>query len=227
MKAMILAAGRGERMRPLTDHMPKPLLKVGGKPLIAWTIEAAKASRYLDRLILSSDDEKIMDVAREYGCDVPYRREASLAADDTPSMAVILDALERCPGYDWLVLLQPTSPLRITQDIDAAIEYCAAMNAPVCVSVCEAEQSPYWMYTIEDGAHLHSVLPSTGATRRQDLPAIYALNGAVYVARSGWLIQERSFITAETVAYKMPNERSIDIDTESDLLRLNAMIANR
>lgn len=201
----------------------KNIRLVGGKPLIAWTIEAAKTSRCLDRVMLSSDDEAIMTVARDYGCDVPFKREVRLAADDTPSMEVVLDALARCPGYDWVVLLQPTSPLRTAVDVDAAMAHCVASNAPACVSVCEAEQSPYWMYTLGDGTHLRPVLPSTGISRRQDLPPVYVLNGAIYVARTEWLIQEREFITAETVAYKMPDERSIDIDTELDFLRLRAI----
>jgi len=202
----------------------KNIRSVGGKPLIAWTIEAAKASRYLDRVILSSDDEKIMTVARGYGCDVPFKREAKLAADDTPGIDVVLDTLERCPGYEWVVLLQPTSPLRTSLDIDATIQQCVALNAPACVSVCMTEQSPYWMYVIQDEAHLHPILPPTGISRRQDLPPVYVLNGAVYVARTEWLIKERGFITAETVAYKMPNERSIDIDTELDFLQLQAIV---
>lgn len=140
----------------------KNIRPVGGRPLIAWTIQAGLASRYLDKLILSSDDESIMAVARDCGCEVPFKREARLAADDTPSVDVVLDAVERCPGYDMVVLLQPTSPLRTTEDIDAAIGRCVALEAPACVSVCEAEQSPYWMYTLQAGNRLSPLLPPSG-----------------------------------------------------------------
>ena len=204
----------------------KNIVRIGSKPLIAWTIEAANKSKYIDRLILSSDDETIMATAREYGCEVPFRREPRLASDDSPSLDVVFDALERCPGYDWVVVLQPTSPLRTAEDIDIALERCVELKAPACVSVCEAEQSPYWMYTLHDGHHLIPLLPPLGATRRQDLPPVYVLNGATYVADAVWLLNNRNFLTTETVAYVMPIERSLDIDTEADVSRLKAIIGN-
>jgi N-acylneuraminate cytidylyltransferase len=197
----------------------KNIISVGGKPLLAWTIEAAQKARYIDRLILSSDDEAIIAVALEHGCEVPFRRDPRLAADDSPSIDVVLDALSRCPGYDWVVLLQPTSPLRSAEDIDRALQRCVALEAPACVSVCEAEQSPYWMYTLEAGDRLSPLL-RTSATRRQDLPTAYVLNGATYVADTAWLANSRSFLTSETIAYEMPSERSIDIDTDADLAKL-------
>lgn len=197
---------------------------VGGKPLIAWTIESGLACRTLDRLILSSDDDAIMKVARDRGCEVPFKREARLATDEASSMDVVFDALDRCPGYDWVVLLQPTSPLRRAEDIEAAIERCVAFGAPACVSVCAAAQSPYWMYTLQRGDRLSPLLPSSDAIRRQDLPPVYFLNGAVYAADTTWLATSRNFVTSETVAYEMPIERSLDIDTEADLARLGTLI---
>ena len=205
----------------------KNLRPVGGKPLVVWTIEAGLASKYLDRLILSSDDDAIIEVAKRSGCDAPFKREAALGADDTPSIDVVVDALERCPGYDWVVLLQPTSPLRTGQDIDKAIERCVESGAPACVSVCEAEQSPYWMRTIKEDGRLSPLLPPIGATRRQDLPRIFILNGAVYLARTAWLLQMRDFNSPETVAYQMPADRSLDIDTEFDMRRLEVIVEGR
>ena len=194
----------------------KNIRVVGGKPLIAWTIEAAQASKYLDRLILSSDDDAIIEVAKTYGCELPFKRQAYLATDDTPSIEVVLDALGRCPGYDWVVLLQPTSPLRTADDIDRALEKCIELDAPACVSVCEAEQSPYWMFFQKD-SRLHRVIETTPVNQRQDLPKVYILIGAVYVSQTSWLSQHQTFITADTVAYEMPSDRSLDIDTQSDL----------
>lgn len=190
---------------------------LGGKPLIAWTIEAAHGSRYLDRVILSSDDDEIISVAAEYKCDIPFKRDSNLAADDTPSIEVVIDALKRCPGYDWVVLLQPTSPLRTFEDIDRTIEQLATLNASACVTVCEAEQSPYWMFVLGDEARLLPIIPASNFTRRQDLPPAYVLNGAVYIARIDWLLNERTFLSKDTVAYIMPSARSIDIDTEQDI----------
>lgn len=204
----------------------KNIVPVGGKPLLAWTIEAARKARYLDRIILSSDDDAIIAVALQLGCEVPFRRDAGLAADESPTIEVVLDALNRCPGYDWAVLLQPTSPLRVADDIDRALEHCVALGAPACVSVCEAEQSPYWMYTLQAGRRLAPLLP-TSATRRQELPPAYVLNGAVYVAAVAELTANRSFLTAETVAYEMPVERSLDIDTASDLAQAESYLRAR
>jgi CMP-N-acetylneuraminic acid synthetase len=205
----------------------KNIRPAAGKPLIAWTIEAGLASKYLDRLVLSSDDDAIIAAARQYGCEVPFRRGAALAADDTSSIAVVTDALERCPGYDWVVLLQPTSPLRTAEDIDASLERCMAAGAPACVSVREAEESPYWMYWLREGAHLAPVLPERQFTRRQDLPPAYVLNGAVYVADVQWLLRTRTFLAAETVAYEMSPGRSLDIDTEADFLKFQTIVESR
>lgn len=197
---------------------------LGGKPLIAWTIEATKSSKYLDRCILSSESENIINIAKSYHCEVPFQRDARLARDETPSIDVVIDAMERCPGYDWVVVLQPTSPLRIGQDIDRALEKCTDLKAPACVSVCEAEQTPYWMYTIKDGEKLEPILPQTKGTRRQDLPKVYILNGAIYLAEQNWLRQVKDFKRAETVAYQMPTKRSLDIDTELDFELAEALI---
>jgi CMP-N,N'-diacetyllegionaminic acid synthase len=107
--------------------------------------------------------------------------------------------------------------LRTAADIDSALERCIAAGARTCVSVTAVEQSPYWMYRIDDDERLHPLIETPpGATRRQDLPAVYALNGAVYVADVAELKRTRSFVGPGTVAHVMPPERSIDIDTAAD-----------
>ncbi len=204
----------------------KNIRHVGGKPLIAWTIEAGQTSKIIDRVVLSSDDLEIISVAQKHNCDVPFVREPQLAEDTTPTIDVVLDALDRCPAYEWVVLLQPTSPLRTSQDIDQAIERCVALNAPSCVSVCLAQESPYWMFTLDHNTHLAALLPDQAATRRQDLPPVYSLNGAIYVANAEWLKRERTFLASETVAYEMPVERSLDIDTEFDFLQLKFILGD-
>jgi len=204
----------------------KNIRPAGGKPLIAWTIEAAQSSQFIDRVVLTSDDREIIAVAQTFNCDVPFVRESHLAEDATPTIDVVIDVLHRCPGYEWVVLLQPTSPLRTAQDIDQAIERCIALNAPSCVSVCLAQESPYWMFTLNQDSHMAPLLPNAAVTRRQDLPPVYSLNGAIYVVRSEWLMRERKFITAETVAYEMPVERSLDIDTEADFIQLKFLLGD-
>lgn len=195
----------------------KNVLVAGGRPLIAWTIAAAQAARRVDRVVLSSDDEEIMDVAQAWGCEVPFKRPAELATDHATSMDVVRHALAALPGYEHVALLQPTSPLRTGADIDAAFDLMLARRAPSCVSVSEVEQSPYWMYRVADNDRLVGLMaPPKGASRRQDLPMIHALNGAIYLARVDWLLAQGSFVGEGTVGYQMPRDRSADIDTADD-----------
>ena len=197
----------------------KNIRRIAGKPLIAWTIDEAKKSKYIDRLILSSEDPEIISVGQEWGCEVPFVRPEELAKDDTPGVDPVLHALERLPEkYEYVLLLQPTSPLRLVDDIDGCLELCLDRHAPACVSVTEPDKSPYWMYRLDEGGHLISLLAQESTVGyRQGLPKVYVLNGAVYVAQSSWLKGQRTFLSPETIAYIMPKERSIDIDTQIDI----------
>ncbi|MFJ8257662.1 cytidylyltransferase domain-containing protein [Peribacillus asahii] len=198
------------------------------KPLLAWTIEAGKQSKYIDRLIVSSEDSEIIEVAKTFGADVPFIRPKHLAQDQTPGIDPVIHALKELPDYDYVVLLQPTSPLRLVEDIDGCIEQLLNTGAPACVSVTEPEKSPYWMYMLQEGGLMQPLISQKEvAVRRQDLPSVYALNGAVYVARSEWLYETKSFLTEETVAFIMPKSRSYDIDTEEDFLLCEWMITKQ
>ncbi len=197
----------------------KNVRPLGGKPLIAWTIDAANKSRYIDRLILSSEDEEIISMARKCGCEVPFVRPAELSADDTPGIAPVLHAVRALEEeYDYLVLLQPTSPFRQAEDIDGAIRRCIESKADSCVSVTESEKHPAWMFYLTDSGRLTPVFNTAGeATHRQQLEPVYALNGAVYVVDIQTLLErEKLFFPDSTVAYPMPPERSMDIDTLFD-----------
>lgn len=198
----------------------KNVLPVGGKPLIAWTIAAAHGSRYLDRTVLSTDDPEISEVARAHGCEVPFVRPAELATDQAPGIAPVLHCLEQLPGYDLVALLQPTSPLRLPTDIDACLELLVARGAPAVVTVTEVEQHPYWMFRLAADHRLQPLLDLPAAVRsrrRQEQPAVYVLNGAVYVADTGWLRRNRDFQSDDTLGWPMPRSRSLDVDTAADL----------
>ena len=202
----------------------KNIQVVGGRPLIGWTIEAARASACLDAFLVSTDDEAITAVARAEGADVPFRRAAELATDTATSVDVALDAGRRLPGFDILVLLQPTSPLRTGEDIDAALKLMLTSGAASCASVCEALEHPWLMFARDDQDRLQAFFePPAGASlRRQDLPKAYVLNGAVYAARMDRLAETRRFfIPGETASYVMPIEKSDDIDTWDDLWRVD------
>ena len=198
-----------------------------GKPLIAWTSEAAKGSALIDRLVTSTEDPEIREVAQRFGCETPFVRPAELAADDTPGMAPIRHALTQLPGYDLIVVLQPTSPLRLTSDIDGCISRLSESNADCCVSMTAAETPPQWMYVKRSGDLVEPYLKDAEANvRRQDLGTVLALNGAVYVARTEWIQAGRSFLEGRLACYEMPPERSLDIDTEWDWqLAENALAA--
>jgi CMP-N,N'-diacetyllegionaminic acid synthase len=203
----------------------KNIRDFAGKPLLAWTIEAAQKSHYIDRLVLSSDDAEIINVALKWGCEAPFVRPEHLALDETPGMEPVLHAISILPFYDYIVLLQPTSPLRSTADIDGCIEMCLSQSANACVSVTEPDKSPYWMYTMDDQNMMKPVInKDKGIARRQDMPLIVALNGAVYIAKSDWLLNKKTFVSHGTLAYLMPKNRSIDIDTELDLLLAEFML---
>ena len=197
----------------------KNIRELGGKPLIAWTIDAAKKSEYIDRLILSSEDEEIISVARECGCEVPFVRPDELATDDSPGIAPLLHAVTTLEEqYDYLILLQPTSPFRSVEDIDGAIRRCIENKAESCVSVTESEKHPAWMFYLTEGNKLTSVLEAeVNATHRQQLEPVYALNGAVYVVNIPILLKEEKLVLQDsTLAYVMPPVRSMDIDSLFD-----------
>lgn len=208
--ALIPARGGSKRLPG------KNIRNFGGRPLIAWTIEAALACSYVERVILSSDDEEIISVARKYGCEVPFKREVSLSEDTTSTVDVVLDTLERLPEIKTIVLLQPTSPLRNSSDLQNALSLYYERGAKSCVSVCEAVQSPYWMFSITNQRKLVSLNVGSEIRRRQELQKAYSLNGAIYIADVEWFQKNKTFIDTDTIAYEMPYSRSVDIDTIDD-----------
>lgn len=195
----------------------KNIANLAGKPLIAWTIEAARECPSIDSIVLSTDDPAIVEVAVEYGCSVPFTRPLELATDIASSIDVVLHALEQLPAFDVVLLLQPTSPLRTAADIEACLGLLS--EAPAVVSLRPSDDHPYLIFEINENNSLTPYAkPATSQSlRRQDLPGAWCLNGAIYAADTAWLISQKSFISPQTAAYKMPIERSLDIDTPADL----------
>ena len=197
----------------------KNLRPLGGRPLIAWTIEAALQSRVIDRLILSSDDANIIRTAEDLGCEAPFVRPPELSGDEAASIDVVLDAMDRSQGFDVVVLLQPTSPLRSSADIDGAVAHMESIGAPACVSVSEAASHPWLVFGEDASGRMKPYAPPPPGVslRRQDLPRAWALNGAVYAADATWLRRQRAFLKpGETAVWPMPAARSIDIDGLED-----------
>ena len=191
----------------------KPL---GGVPLIEWTIRAAQDSRYIDSVVVSTDDAEIKSVSKNAGAEVPFTRPAELSTDSATGLSDVRHALDQLPGYDLVVLLQPTSPLRSVDDVDAAIEMVHSSKCMV-VSVVEAAKSPFWMFGLSSDGLLQPLMnEGLSRTNRQELPRAYVLNGAVYAANVNDFVNHESFLSPSTRALIMPAERSIDIDTELD-----------
>jgi len=195
----------------------KNVLSTAGKPLIVWTIQAAQKARCITKVILSSDDAEIISVATDFGCDVPFIRPDTLATDSASTLDVVLHSMDQMPGYDFVIILQPTSPLRTATDIDAAFDTMIASGAPSCVSVCEVDETPYWMFSIGENGQLERLINLPyDIHRRQNLPDAYKLNGAIYIIATDTLRETNSFTSDETVAYIMDRRVSIDVDTRLD-----------
>lgn len=217
----------------------KNVKELAGKPLIAWTIEAARASGVFDRIILSTDDPEIAEVGRRYGVEVPFLRPAGLAQDTTPHLPVLQHAvkwLEEHEGYkpDYVAILQPTAPLRQAFHLREAVELLEKTGADSLVSVVEipGHFSPYWAVVEgEDGwVRLFTGQPIRERIwRRQDFPAkTYAHNGAIYIFRTGLLFdpQRPSFYGERVRLYPMEEKYSVNVDNPEDWERAERAIRN-
>ena len=191
---------------------------VAGRPLIAWTIEAARLARGVSRVIVSTDAEDIAALARDAGAEVPELRPAALAADDTPGTLPILHEVERLEtreSYrpDYVVVLQPTSPLRTSGDIEAAIDLARRRRARSVASVCRVPFPRAWVKRVGPNDELLDGQPEAPAAE----DPLYVLNGAIYLVERETLLRRRSLYADDPLAYVMPPERSLDIDTPWEL----------
>lgn len=197
----------------------KNITNLCGKPLIGYTIEAAKQSIYIDDVIVSTDDLEIKKVSEEYGASVPFIRDGHIASDEAKTISVVVDAIQRLQAigqeYDVVILLQPTSPLRTAEEIDVAIEVFFQHQMQGVVSVNVADISPFLLRTIH--AHrLHRIIDESSTIRRQDMPTYYEVNGAIYINRVEEVTEDLSF-NDNPIPYIMNRDHSVDIDTWDDL----------
>lgn len=217
-----------------SKSMPrKNILPLAGKPLIAWTIEAARSSRFLSRVLVSTDDPEIAEVAAGWGAEIPFMRPAELAGDTTPHVLVVEHAirwLEEAEGSrpEYVLMLQPTSPLRTAEDIDGVITFAREREAIAVVSVSPMDRHPYLSKRIlADGTLAEFVTSDIAYLRRQDLPPAYALNGALYLNRSDSLLRDHTFVPPGALGYVMPPERSLDVDTPWDFHLVEMILQDR
>lgn len=210
----------------------KNLVDLGGKPLIAWSISVALATRYIDRVIVSTDDEEIAAIGRTHGAEIPFLRPAALAADDSTDQQVYKHALDQLrkagEPTNKVVWLRPTCPFRTSEDISQACAMLETSGADLVRSVCRVEHHPYWM-KILDGTKLLPFLHEMDELRfpqRQLLPPCHRLNGAVDVFRVRGPEQTLRLYEGDMRGFEMPLERSVDIDSPLDLEFARALIAS-
>lgn len=201
----------------------KNIMDFCGKPLIAWTIEAAKNSKFVTRVIVSTEDKNIAAVARKFGAEVPFIRPAELASDNATTLSVVehcLSFLKKKQKYvpDFICLLQPTAPLRSSKHIDEAIKLLIAKKADACVSVAENKVNPYYSNIIDKNKMFRYYIKKSrfDFDAKPDSQKTYMLNGAIYVIKPKVLLKEKTFQPRKTAAYVMSEQDSVDIDNEYD-----------
>ncbi len=206
----------------------KNIKEINGKPLLAYTILAAKESGKYDVIHVSTDSEEYAEIARKWGADVPFLRPDELASDTSSTGDAIKYSLEeykkRGMNFDTITTLQPTSPLRTGEDIMGAFDLFEKKNANAVISVCEVEHPPMWSNVLtEDGNMIH-FLETDKEDRRQDLAQYYRLNGAIYLSKMDYYLKASSLYNEKCFAYIMPKERSVDIDDAFDFFMAESIM---
>ena len=204
----------------------KNIKELNRKPLIAYTIEAAKKADIFDEIFVSTDSEKYAEISRQYGASVPFLRSSENSDDKAGSWDVVREVLNKLDEqFDIVVLLQPTSPLRKSDDIKGAIELFFKKDADTVVSVCETPHPIFWCNTLNDDCSMKNFIEKEYQKPRQQLPKSYTLNGAIYICKVE-NIDNLDFYCDKSYAYIMSKENSIDIDSEIDFKFAELYLAN-
>ena len=198
----------------------KNLVNFSGKPLMQWTIEAALESKYITDVVVSSDDDEILNEAQKNKKVLALKRPIELAQDTSktePVLTHVLDSLNEIK-YDYLILLQPTSPLRTSKDIDFAFEKLQNSEATSLISVCELEHHPYKSFKVDEKGYLQGIINNNYPFYpRQELPKTYRANGAIYIIEVSAFLKKNTLLTNKTTHFEMTIESSLDIDTFDDI----------
>lgn len=206
-----------------SKRLPRKNIKLlNGKPMIAYAIEAANKSKYIDRLIVTTDDSKIANISKKFGAEIPFMRPPELSNDTASSLVVLQHAvkwMEVKENYkpDIIVLIQPTSPFVLADDVDKTIEKIINNDSDSCFSVCEIKERPEWMFYLDGDRARPYVKKVSETARSQDFSPLFITNGAVYAMKTD-LLMKRNMIRnrKNSSVHTMPVNRSIDIDTLTD-----------
>lgn len=195
----------------------KNIKKINNKPLIQWTIETAKEIKLIDEIIISTDDKNVEKISKKLDVKVPFLRPKKYAKDNSLGIDTVIHALKKISNFDYVLLLQPTSPMRSQKDIKGIINFTLKNKLKSSVSVNEVKDHPELMYTLNDRKKIMKEFPQYNTVKlRQKYKKIYRVNGALYMCEIKWLLNKKDFLTKETYGYIMPLERSIDIDDQYD-----------
>lgn len=206
----------------------KNIIDVGGKPLIVWSIEAALKSKYISKVIVSSDSDIILNIAKKTGSEI-IKRPNELASDSARSEPVVKhvvnELLEKGEKFDYVILLQPTSPLRTSEDIDRSFEKLVKTKATAIISVSEVEKNPLKSFMINETGFLKGIVNDEFPFMpRQELPKVFYPNGSIYIIETRSFLKTNKLFTDKTIAYETSLESSIDIDCISDVIEINKKI---
>lgn len=213
----------------------KNILPLLDKPLIAWTIEAAGKSKYIDKYIVSTDDDEIANIASSFNCEVPFLRPKHLASDEASSINVIRHSIDffKSNGttFNYTILLEPTSPLRDSEDIDSAIEILFSnkdrADSIVGVSKVEATHPAFNVKIDKKGLIQPYNSKKFNILRRQDIEELYFFEGSVYISLTDVLLDKESFYHERTLPYVVPRWKSLEIDELVDLIMAEALLKKK
>ena len=215
----IIPARGGSKRLPRKNVLP-----FAGKPLIVWTIEAGLKSRYIDKVIVTSDDDEIQKISLEAGSKI-IKRPHKLAKDNTNLNNVIKHAINIFEEqYDIVMVLQPTSPLRKAEDIDHALEIMDQVKAPAVISVCKANKPLNWHFSVQANGTLKHILQNKIISDREEYESTYIPNGALYISKTEYFKSTNTFYNDLTIAYIMSQEKSVDIDSQFDFAIAETLI---
>lgn len=199
----------------------KNIIDLLGKPLLYYSIKSAKESKYIDKVILSTDDIEIAEVGKSLGAEIPFLRPEEISGDKAKSIDAFIHAIKEMEKteekYDYILLLQNTSPLRQGWHIDEALEKMIESNERSLVSVSEVIEHPCIMRMLDENGKTSNLMDMNGDTRRQDFPPIYIVNGAIYIQKNDEHLNLDTNLNGGKLAYVMPREYSVDIDEYLDL----------
>lgn len=212
MSSIALIPARGG-----SKGIPRKNIKLfNSKPLIFWTIKAAIESEFVDRVIVSTDDEEIAHISKSFSAEVPFLRPKELAQDNSPGIDLVIHAINNLKDINDVLLLQPTSPLRRTKDIDEIFKLRAKKSTTSAVSISDSGKHIDLFFRMDSHNKIKPISSKFKSMPRQKYNKLYNVNGALYLSTKDSILQNLSFFTSNTIGYVMPAEYSIDIDTQLD-----------